>query len=309
MTNVLESYNLREIDNFELLARQVVEGFIIGLHQSPYYGFSAEFSEHQLYNPGESTKDIDWKVFARTDRLYNKKYDDETNLRCQIVIDGSSSMALSNTQHGPAQLSKLQWSALASAALLYLLQKQRDAFGLTIFDEEIHTHNRARGSLRQMRLLMSHLEGLFENPPPLKQKTRLAETLHSVAERINKRSLVVIFSDFFEHMDKPEPVFSALQHLRYNKHEVIAFNVIDHKKEVAFDFQNKPMKFVDYETGAEVKVRPGEIQKKYREKMEAFLQLLELKALQIGVDIMAADINKDYNEVLRAFLLRRNKIK
>lgn len=309
MASVFDTYNLREIDNFELLAKQVVEGFIIGLHQSPYHGFSAEFAEHKLYNPGESTRNIDWKVFARTDRLYNKKYDDETNLRCQIVIDASSSMSLTNTQKGEEKLSKLQWSALASASFLYLLHRQRDAFGLTIFDETIHTHRRAAGSLKQMRLLLSYLEDIFQNPPPAEQKTHLAQTLHEVADRIDKRSLVVIFSDFFEHMHQPEPIFSALQHLKYNKHEVIAFNVIDHKKEVEFDYQNKPMRFIDYETGQQIKLRPQEIQKTYQKKMEKFLKLLELKSLQIGVDIMPADINKNFNEVLRAFLLRRNKMK
>lgn len=309
MASVFDSYNLREIDNFELLAKQVVEGFIIGLHQSPYHGFSAEFAEHKLYNPGESTRNIDWKVFARTDRLYNKKYDDETNLRCQIVIDTSSSMSLVNTQKGENKLSKLQWSSLAAASLLYLLHRQRDAFGLTVFDESIHTHRRASGSLKQMRLLLSYLENLFVEETPVSRKTNLAQTLHEVADRIDKRSLVVVFSDFFEHMDQPDPIFSALQHLKYNKHEVIAFNVVDQKKEVEFDFQNKPMRFIDYETGQQIKLRPQEIQKVYREKMEEFLKLLELKSLQIGVDIMSADINKNFNDVLRAFLLRRNKMK
>src|SRR5690606_4127085 len=191
MAAVFETYNLREADNFELLARQVVEGFIIGLHQSPYHGFSAEFAEHKLYNPGESTKNIDWKVFARTDRLYNKKYDDETNLRCQLVVDSSASMALTNTEKDLRKLSKLQWSALAASALIYLLKKQRDAFGITIFDEHIRIHRRASGSLKQMRLLMSYLEELFHNPPEHQRKTNLADTLHEIADRIDKRSLVV----------------------------------------------------------------------------------------------------------------------
>src|SRR5690625_4504171 len=238
-----------------------------------------------------------------------KKYDDETNLRCQIVIDTSSSMSLTNTQKGNEQLSKLQWSSLAAASLLYLLHRQRDAFGLTIFDESIHTHRRASGSLKQMRLLLSYLESLFEEKQPVSRKTNLAQTLHEVADRIDKRSLVVIFSDFFEHMDQPDPIFSALQHLKYNKHEVIAFNVVDQKKEVEFDFQNKPMRFIDYEKGEQIKLRPQEIQEDYREKMEDFIKLLELKSLQIGEDIIADNINKSIHDQLRAFLLRRNKMK
>lgn len=308
MASVFESYNLHGVDNFELLAKQVVEGFIIGLHQSPYHGFSAEFAEHKLYNPGESTKNIDWKVFARTDRLYNKKYDDETNLRCQIVLDASASMALANEQKNQEKLSKLQWSVLAASSLLYLLKSQRDAFGLTVFDEIIRNHRRAHGGLRQMRLLMSYLEELFKNPPDNNRRTNLADTLHEVADRIDKRSLVVIFSDFFEHMDNPDPVFSALQHLKYNKHEVIIFNVIDHKKEIEFDYQNKPIKFIDYETGENIKIRPKEIQNIYQERMKEFLELIRLKSLQIGIDIMSADINEDFNKVLRAFLIRRDKI-
>ncbi len=308
MAAIFDTYNLHQIENFELLAKQVVEGFIIGLHQSPYHGFSAEFAEHKLYNPGESTKNIDWKVYARTDRLYNKKYDDETNLRCQIVVDASASMALSNSNKDSQQLSKLQWSVLGSAAMLYLLKKQRDAFGLTIFDEEIKIHRKANGSLKQMRLLMSYLEDLFLNPPENESKTNLAETLHEVADRIDKRSLVVIFSDFFEHMSAPDPVFSALQHLKYNKHEVIIFNVIDHKKEVNFDYKNKPINFIDYETGENIKIRPHEIQKVYQKKMNDFLELLRLKSLQMGIDIMSVDINEDFNKVLRAFLIRRGKI-
>ncbi len=308
MAAVFDTYNLHKIDNFELLAKQVVEGFIIGLHQSPYHGFSAEFAEHKLYNPGETTKNIDWKVFARTDRLYNKKYDDETNLRCQLVIDSSASMALTNMEKDARKLSKLQWSVLGAASLMYLLKKQRDAFGLTVFDESIQIHRRASGSQKQMSLLLSYLENLFRNPPEYNRKTNLADTLHEVAERIDKRSLVVIFSDFFEQMDQPEPVFSALQHLRYNKHEVIVFNVIDHKKEIDFEYQNKPINFIDYETGETIKLRPQEIQKVYREKMNAFLNLLRLKSLQMGIDIMSADINEDFNKVLRAFLIRRDKL-
>lgn len=308
MAAVFDTYNLHKIDNFELLAKQVVEGFIIGLHQSPYHGFSAEFAEHKLYNPGETTKNIDWKVFARTDRLYNKKYDDETNLRCQLVIDSSASMALTNMEKDARKLSKLQWSVLGAASLMYLLKKQRDAFGLTVFDESIQIHRRASGSQKQMSLLLSYLEDLFRNPPEYNRKTNLADTLHEVAERIDKRSLVVIFSDFFEQMDQPEPVFSALQHLRYNKHEVIVFNVIDHKKEIDFEYQNKPINFIDYETGETIKLRPQEIQKVYKEKMNAFLNLLRLKSLQMGIDIMSADINEDFNKVLRAFLIRRDKL-
>src|SRR5690554_2888430 len=159
-----------------------------------------------------------------------------------------------------------------------------------------------------MRLLLSYLEDLYRNPPEQQRKTNLADTLHEVAERIDKRSLVVIFSDFFEQMDQPDPVFSALQHLRYNKHEVIVFNVIDHKKEIHFAYQNKPIKFIDYESGETIKIRPQEIQELYKDKITEFLDVLRLKSLQMGIDIMSADINEDFNKVLRAFLIRREKL-
>ncbi|GAA5220529.1 DUF58 domain-containing protein [Membranihabitans marinus] len=303
----IEKYALHSVENFELLAKQVVEGFIIGLHQSPYHGFSAEFAEHKLYNPGETTKNIDWKVYGRTDKMFNKKYDDETNLRCQFVIDISSSMALDNRLKGMQKLSKLQWSALGTAAMIYLLKKQRDAFGLTLFDAEVSQHTPASGSLKQARLLLSYLEKFFSEEPVKSKSTDIAKSLHEIAERINKRSLVVIFSDFFDHMDELEPIFAALQHLKYNKNEVIIFNVVDKQKEVAFDFPNKPIQFVDYETGEKVKLRPGEIKELYNEHMTSFMKKLELKCLQFGIDYQLADINSDFNDVLRAFLLKRKR--
>lgn len=307
MTSLNERYSLHEIENFELLAKQVVEGFIIGLHQSPYHGFSAEFAEHKLYNPGESTKNIDWKVFARTDRLFNKRYDDETNLRCQIVLDISSSMTLVNRKQGLQKVSKIQWSSLAAASILYLLKKQRDAFGLSLFDDTIRLHTRNAGSLKQMRLLMSYLDEIYHHPPEGKKTTNVAGALHEISERIKKRSLVVIFSDFFDKSDNLEAMFSALQHLKHNKHEVIVFNVIDQQKEVEFDYRNKPMKFIDYESGEVLKVRPHELKDLYKKKMDEYLDHLKLKCLQIGVDFQFADINKDFNAVLRSFLIRRNK--
>lgn len=305
----IEKYELHKVEHFELLAKQVVEGFIIGLHQSPYHGFSAEFAEHKLYNPGESTKNIDWKVYGRTEKLFNKKYDDETNLRCQIVLDTSGSMGLINRQKGQQKLSKLQWASLASAAMIYLLKKQRDAFGLTLFDQKIYQHTPASGSLKQSRLLLSYLDEFFQEKASLANTTDIATSLHEVAERINKRSLVVVFSDFFDQMEEMDAIFAALQHLKYNKNEVIVFNVVDQAKEIQFNFTNKPTQFIDLETGEKVKLRPDDIKELYHQKMQTFMDTFSLKCLQFGIDYQMADINQDFNEVLRAFLLKRNKSK
>ena len=154
-----ENYDLKSLDNLELLAKQVVEGFIIGLHKSPFHGFSVEFAEHRVYNPGESTKNMDWKVYARTDRMYTKRFEEETNLRCQIVIDASSSMYFPEPNFdGKKKMNKLLFSSLAGAALMNMLKKQRDAFGLTVFDSQVQTHTKCKSSTVHYRLLMSMLQ-------------------------------------------------------------------------------------------------------------------------------------------------------
>jgi len=221
---LLDNLEVRDLGNLELLAKQVVEGFIIGLHKSPFHGFSVEFAEHRLYNPGESTKNIDWKVFARTDKLFTKRFEEETNLRCQIVIDASSSMYFPKE----SESNKLQFSSLAAAALMNLLKKQRDAFGLSIFDSAVRNHTKAKSSTAHYRLLLTYLDKLLNNPEDNKT-TAAAQALHQIADSIHRRSLVVIFSDMFEQSEATDQLFSALQHLKHNKHEVIllfAFNPI-----------------------------------------------------------------------------------
>jgi len=230
---LLDNRQVREFSNIELLAKQVVEGFIIGLHKSPFHGFSVEFAEHRLYNQGESTKNIDWKVFARTEKLFTKKYEEETNLRCQIVIDASSSMYFPMvTKTSEDHTNKLRFSSLAAAALMNLLQRQRDAFGLTIFDSEVRTQTRCKSSTSHYRLLLTFLDKLINNPT-MDKSTSAAQSLHQIADSIHRRSLVVIFSDMFEHMeDGGQDLFNALQHLKHNKHEVILFHTVDKSSSV-----------------------------------------------------------------------------
>ena len=238
--SLLDNINVRDLGNLELLAKQVVEGFIIGLHKSPFHGFSVEFAEHRLYNQGESTKNIDWKVYARTDKMFVKRFEEETNLRCQIVIDGSSSMYFPEvSKNSTDYINKLRFSALSAAALMNLLKKQRDAFGLSIFDKSVNIHTRCKSSTSHYRLLLSYLDQLITHPERNKT-TSAAEALHQIAESIHKRSMVVIFSDMFEQTDEVDKLFAALQHLKHNKHEVVLFHTVDQSKEIDFDFENRP---------------------------------------------------------------------
>lgn len=301
-----DQFELRKFDNLELLANQVVEGFIIGLHKSPFHGFSVEFAEHRLYNPGEPTRNIDWKIYARTDRLYSKKFEEETNLRCQIVIDASSSMhypLLSADQPG---WNKMRFSVLAAASLMNLLRKQRDAFGLSIFDQKLNVHTPSKSSNTHYRLMLTYLEQLIQNPQ-LHRTTSAAHSLHQIADSVHKRSLVIIFSDMLESGTEEE-IFGALQHLKHNKHEVVLFHVLDHNKELEFNFDNRPYMFIDMETDEKIKLRPHEVKKLYTEQMAGYYERLKQKCLQYKIDFIAADQQKGFVPILQSFLVRRSKM-
>ncbi len=307
--NIQENYDLRNIGNLELLARQVVEGFIIGLHKSPFHGFSVEFAEHRLYNQGESTKNIDWKVYARTDKLFIKRYEEETNLRCQIIIDASSSMYFPEvTKEGKNYVNKLRFSALAAASLMHLLQKQRDAFGLSIFDSAVQQHTRCKSSMTHYRLMLSFLNKLINNPERNKT-TEAAKALHQIADSIHKRSMVIIFSDMMEQAGELDQLFSALQHLKYNKHEVILFHVMDKSKEIDFNFENRPYLFIDMETGEKVRLQSNQVKEEYIKQMNKFIDQLRLKCLQYKIDFVEADINKGFKPILQSYLVKRTKMR
>jgi len=304
----IDNDQVRNIGNFELLARQVVEGFIIGLHKSPFHGFSVEFAEHRIYNPGEPTKNIDWKVFARTDKMYTKRYEEETNLRCQIVIDTSSSMFFPEvTKTSEDYINKIRFSALAAAALMNLLKRQRDAFGLSFYDESITLHTRPKSSTTHYRLLLTHLQRLIDNPTR-DVKTTTADSLHQIAESVHRRSLVMIFSDMFDDSEKEDELFAALQHLRHAKHEVVLFHTIDKKKEVDFEFENRPYEFIDMESGESVKLQPHQVKDYYVEQVVAYKERLRLKCLQYKIDYVEADINNGFRTVLQQYLVKRNRM-
>ncbi len=300
---------LSQFDNIELLAKQVVEGFIIGLHKSPFHGFSVEFAEHRLYNPGDSIRNIDWKVYARTDKMFIKRFEEETNLRCRIILDVSSSMYFPEDagEKGQPTVNKLRFSSICAASLMHMLKKQRDAVGLSIFSDDVHFHTKAKSTTVHHNIINARLQ------QELDQKTRnkttaAARCIHQIADNIPKRSLVVIFSDMFENAEKADSIFSALQHLKYNKHEVILFHVVDEKHELNFEFENRPYVFIDMESGEQVRLHPSQVKEYYQKQMKKLVAGLKLKCGQYHIDFVAADINQDFSQVLLPYLMKRSKM-
>lgn len=307
--NLSNPQQLHRFDNLELLAKQVVEGFIIGLHKSPFHGFSVEFAEHRLYNAGEATRHIDWKVYARSEKLFVKKYEEETNLRCRIILDTSSSMFFPDDagERSKPVLRKIGFSAISAAAIMYMLKKQRDAVGLTLFSDNVSFHSRAKSTTTHHHLLTTELEKTMALQERNKG-TAAAKCLHEIAENINKRSLVIIFSDMIDSAENAEDIFGALQHLKYNKHEVILFHVVDKQRELDFEFENRPYLFIDMETGERVRLQPNQIKTHYREQMDKFMANLRLRCAQYKIDLIEADINKDFSQVLLPYLVKRGKM-
>ncbi|WP_435136749.1 DUF58 domain-containing protein [Formosa sp. A9] len=293
--------------NLELLAKQVVEGFIAGMHKSPFHGFSAEFAEHKIYNQGESTKHIDWKLFAKTDKLYTKRYDEETNLRCHLIIDNSSSM------HYPQykdfhinQLNKIAFSTLASASIMHVLKRQRDAVGLSVYSDVYEYYAPEKGSERHHHMLLNTLENVAQSKP--KQKTTETYTyLHQIAEKLKRRSLVMLFTDMFQDVVSQDALFEALRHLKYNKHEVVLFHVFDKDIELKFNFDNNPKRFVDVESGAFINVYADTIKTNYETAVGDFFEALKLKCAQYQIKYVEANINDNFDNVLTTFMIERSK--
>jgi len=305
MPQLSTNREIQQLGNLELLARQVVEGFITGLHQSPFHGFSVEFAEHRLYNSGESVKNVDWKLLARTDKMFVKQFEEETNLRSYLLLDTSSSM-----NYPEKGMSKLQFSVYAIASLMYLFKRQRDAFGLGLFSDKVDWLSRARSTSTHLYYLFAELEKMYEHPKANTQ-TDIAGVLHHIAEDIHQRSMIILFSDMLENaMDeqKSDALFAALQHLKHNKHEIIIFNVTDHKKELKFDFDNRPHHFVDLETGEELRVHPNEIKAGYLSSLNSWRNKLQLKCAQYHIDLIDANIHSGFDQVLKAYLVKRNKM-
>lgn len=295
---------IASFQNLELLANQVVEGFISGMHKSPFHGFSAEFAEHKIYNPGESTKNIDWKLFARTDRLYTKRFEEETNLRCHIILDNSSSMHYPNLKDSePFYKNKIGFSVLASAVLMNLLKKQRDAFGLSIYSDTYEYYASEKGSERHHRMLLNTLEQLSSQK---NKNSNTIEFLHQIAEKIHRRSMIVLFTDMFQNQDENE-LFKALQHLKHNKHKVIVFHVYSREHELSFNFDNSPKKFIDVESGAEINLFAENIKTDYQEAVKKYFKKISLACSQYRIQYVPVAVEDSFETVLLTYLTEKQK--
>jgi uncharacterized protein (DUF58 family) len=305
MAKNINRLKLAQFGNLELLAKQVVEGFITGMHKSPFHGFSVEFAEHRIYNKGESTRHIDWKLYARSGKLFTKKYEEETNLRCQIVIDCSGSMFFPKD----AELTKFEYSVYSAASLIELLKRQRDAVGISLFSNKLEIHTPAKSSMTHHRYLYSELEKrMVEHSEVVQKNTNAIQALHDISELSHKRSLVILFSDLFDDPNRTEELFQALQHLRHNKHEVVIFHVIDQRLEAAFELENRPYNLIDMETGESVKLQPAEIREEYKKQVEGYFTDLKKRCTDYRIDFVPTDINQGYDQVLLEYLLKRKKL-
>ena len=297
---------ISSFQHLELLANQIVEGFISGMHKSPFHGFSAEFAEHKLYNTGESTKHIDWKLFAKTDRLYTKRYEEETNLRCHLIIDNSSSMHYPKLENGEQFYeSKIGFSVLASAVIMNLLKKQRDAVGLSIYAENFEFYSAEKGSDRHHRMLLNQLENLLENPKETKQ-TETISFLHQIAEKVHRRSMIVLFTDMFQP-DNEQDLFDALQHLKHNKHKVVVFHVVDEKRELKFDFDNNPRKFVDLESGEVINLYAENVKEEYENSVSNYFKKIAQTCAQNKIKFVPVNVGANFEKILTTYLVEKQK--
>ncbi|PCJ95531.1 MAG: DUF58 domain-containing protein [Flavobacteriaceae bacterium] len=295
--------------NLELLAKEVVEGFISGIHKSPFHGFSAEFAEHKIYNNGESTKHIDWKLFAKTDKLYTKRYEEETNLRCHMILDTSASMYYPQLEKLDLDnLNKIGFGVLAIAALMNILKKQRDAVGLSMYSDDYNFYATEKSSERHHQMLLAQLSAVSKDANPAK-KTETYTYLHQIAEKIHRRSLIFLFTDMFQTTADDEKMFDALRHLKYNKHEVVLFHLLDKEKELHFDFENTPKRFVDVETGHHIDLYSDTVKESYEESVAAYFTELKLKCAQYKIKYVDVDCGADFSKVLNTYMVERQKFK
>ena len=283
-----------QLTTMELRARLVVEGFITGLHKSPYHGFSVEFTEHRQYMPGDEIKHIDWKAYAKTDRYYIKQFEEETNLKSYILMDASASMKYASR----GQLSKIQYASYVSASLAYLMVEQRDAVGLTIYDEKVRTTIPPRATKSNLRQLLQELENLVPS-----NKTGIAASLHKVAEQIKRRGLVIVLSDFF---DNPMDVLTAFKHFRHKGNEVIVMQVLD-PMERSFAFGTDAI-FRDIESREELMTQPWHIQRAYQDSMRQFLENYKRECRENAIDYLLLDTSTPFDKALMEYLTKRRRL-
>lgn len=297
---------ISSFQHLELLANQIVEGFISGMHKSPFHGFSAEFAEHKIYNAGESTKHIDWKLYAKTDRLYTKRFEEETNLRCHLIIDNSSSMHYPKlTSNQQFYENKIGFSVLASAVLMNLLKKQRDAVGLSVYSDSYEYYAPEKGSDRHHRMLLHKLENLLDSNNSTKQ-TDTTTYLHHIAEKMHRRSMIILFTDMFQGADD-EKLFNALQHLKHNKHKVVLFHVLDKKTELNFNFDNAPRKFIDLETGDEVNLFAENIKNDYEKLVKSYFDKIANTCAMYKIKYIPVYVDEKFEKIMTTYLTEKQK--
>lgn len=282
-----------KLANMELRARLVVEGFITGLHRSPYHGFSVEFAEHRQYMPGDEIKHVDWKVYGKTDRFYVKEFEEETNLKAYILLDASGSMGYSSNR-----ITKLEYSSYLAAALTYLMLKQRDSVGLVVFDEKIRKFIPPRSVFSYLHVILRELERVKSGA-----LTNVSATFHQLAERIKRRGLIIVLSDLF---DEPSRVLAGLKHFRHKKHEVIVFHILD-PMERSFAFGDEAV-FKDLETGDEIDTQPWHIRRDYQRQVEEFLRTYKRECLQNRIDYVLMDTSQDFDTALFEYLGKRRRM-
>lgn len=296
---------LYQLPNVELLAKQVVEGTLVGLHKSPFHGYSAEFLEHKIYVPGESTKFVDWKLYGKTDKLYTKKFEDETNLRAHFILDNSSSMHYPEVKSFDLNaLNKIQFSVLAIAGLMEILKKQRDALGLSIYSDTYEFYAKEKNNPKHHRLLLHQLEGVLNEKTPQKT-TETYKYLHEIAKNMHRRSLIVLFTDMWEARHQKEALFEALRHLKYNKHQVLLFHVFDSATEYRFDFKNTATQFVDVENGSKLNIYPEQVKQEYQKAVAAYFAKIKETCYRYKIDYIPSDVQLGFKPILVPFLLRK----
>ncbi|HHE38913.1 MAG TPA: DUF58 domain-containing protein [Candidatus Cloacimonetes bacterium] len=284
---------LATIDKFNLRARLIVEGFIIGLHKSPYHGFSVEFSDHRQYNPGDAIRKIDWKVYAKTNRYYIKRYEEETNLKAYIIVDHSNSMG-----YASEKISKLEYAKAFASALSYLMISQQDAVGLLTYTNKITSYIPPRSMKTYLNIIFKELINL-----EAKEQTQTADVLHSLADRIRKRGLIILISDM---IDDPDKILQGLQHFRHQKHEVILFHIQD-KQELDFNFK-KETEFIDAETNEKITVNPWQIRKDYYNAYQKNVTYLKTKCHESFIEYNPITTDTPFEQNLLQYLIKRSKL-
>ena len=302
--------NILSLEKLDFFARRLVEGFLTGKHKSPFHGFSVEFADHRSYNSGESTRNVDWKLYARTDKLFVKRFEEETNLRCHIVLDVSSSMFYpflkDSSINNP---NKILYSVYSASSLMKLFKKQRDAVGLSLYSDTLHFHSSCKTTQKHHVMIQNRMIEIVNKSKNLDFKnTSTVNSIHSIASQLRRRSLVLFFTDMFDSYNNLDEIFLSLQHLKFHKHEVVIFHLSDIKTEYDLDFPNTPHKFIDIETNEKISLNPMDLRKVYKEKSSSFQENIKLKCLEHKIDLVNVDINKGIEQILVSYLLKRKKM-